>query len=76
MCVCVSVGVLCCGCFGVGFAPLSCLGAISVVGCWNTGVSNGVHAVLLNNLLASSGHRLSFRMPLGPLIPPLLCTNS
>ena len=44
--------------------------------CWKTGVSNGVHAVLLNNLLARSGHRLSFRMPLGPLIPPLLCTNS
>ena len=47
--MCVSVGVLCCGCFGVGFAPLSCLGAISVVGCWNTGVTNGVHATLLNN---------------------------
>ena len=36
VCVCVLVSVLCCGCFGFGFAPLSCLGAISVVGCWNT----------------------------------------
>ena len=31
MCVRVSVGVLCCGCFGVDFVPLSCLGATSVM---------------------------------------------
>ena len=30
-----------------------------------------MHAALLNNLLARSGHRLSFRIPLGPLIPHL-----